>query len=161
MYWLYVHTSLTRVLAYLEGILLSPSCNSPLTCVSAARLEGFQLQVYNTSAVLVSWSPPQLPFGVQLKTYIVYYTQTTPEPGSPHSLGSSSGVGNTTMAENYGMVGGLYSNARYLFWVEAIVLELEGSIQTTSVVTARNATIFVPGEATIVHTTVQTINYWP
>ena len=52
------------------------------------------------------------------------------------------------MAENYGMVGGLYSNARYLFWVEAIVLELEGSLQTTGVVTARNATIFVPGEST-------------
>lgn len=96
------------------------------------------MHLYNASAVLVSWLPLQLPYGVQLQEYVVHYSQTrTTAHSIPHT-------GNKTMPGNYGVVGGLSSGTYYHFWVEARVLEMDGT-QPATVVSAPNATMFVPG----------------
>ena len=99
-------------------------------------LEEFKVQLYNTSAVLVSWQHPQLPFGVRLQHYIVHYARS--KISSPDEASTKS------MSENYGVIGGLQSDTYYHFWIEAIFLEMDGRLQSTVVVSA-NASVFVPG----------------
>lgn len=48
------------------------------------------------------------------------------------------------MLANYGTVEKLDSDQLYLFWAEAVIKEVDGSI-TTGVVSQQNATVFVPG----------------
>lgn len=89
--------------------------------------------------MVVSWTPPPLPFGVQLQEYAVHYKQTTSDTLSSTELDT------TTMAESYGIIEGLSSGANYKFWVEAVIQEIDGTIQTGDVVSARNVTLFIPG----------------
>ena len=97
----------------------------------------------NTSAVVVSWLPPVLPVGVQLIKYIVYHIPTS--TGTSQSLEvENAHIWNSTMLANYGTIRKLDSDQIYLFWGEAVIKEVDGSI-TTGVVSRRNATVFVPG----------------
>jgi hypothetical protein len=112
------------------------SVTSNFTTVHYAMLEEFKVQLYNTSAVLVSWQHPQLPFGVRLQHYIVHYARS--KISSPDEASTKS------MSENYGVIGGLQSDTYYHFWIEAIFLEMDGRLQSTVVVSA-NASVFVPG----------------
>ena len=106
----------------------------------SAMLERFKVQLYNASAVLVSWQPPQLPFGVLLQDYIVYHTWS--ESSSPEETTINS------MPDNRGVIGGLHSHTYYHFWVEAVFLELEGRVQSAVVVSA-NTSVFIPGNVTL------------
>ena len=98
-----------------------------------AMLEKFKVHLYNATAVLVSWQPPQLPFVVRLQEYIVHHTQL--ETSAPEE---------TSVKSNYGVIGGLRSHTYYHFWIEAVFLELDGRVQSTVVVSA-NASVFIPG----------------
>ena len=106
----------------------------------SAMLEKVKVQLYNASAVLVSWQPPQLPFGVLLQDYIVYHTWS--ESSSPEKTTINS------MSDNCGVIGGLYSHTYYHFWIEAVFLELDERVQSAVVVSA-NASVFIPGNATL------------
>lgn len=107
--------------------------------ISTVNLEHFKVGLHNTSAVVVSWTPPPLPFGVQLQEYVVHYKQTTSDTVS------STEFDTTTIAENYGIIEGLSSGANYQFWVEAVIQEIDGTIPTGDVLSARNVTLFIPG----------------
>jgi hypothetical protein len=113
------------------------------TTPDLVRLEELSVRLYNTSAVVLSWAPPQLPFGAQLTQYIIHYTGTRTPDDSPNVLHS----GRMTVSEASAVVGGLNSNVFYHFWVQAVVVE--GDYQSEDVVSAENVTIFVPDSAIV------------
>ena len=113
--------------------------------LSIAKLEGFQVKLFNTSAVFISWFPPQLPLGVRLVHYIVYYVNTSAaDHGNAHPV-EDRAVNRVVMSLNYGVVSQLSSNLYYHFWAEAVMEEIGGH-QVTSTVLSKNATIFMPGK---------------
>lgn len=85
--------------------------------------------------------PPQLPSGVQILEYVVHYEHSI----APNTSSWTESDQITVMTENYGVIGGLSSGANYQFWVEAKVLETDETVQTGDVVSASNATLFIPG----------------
>lgn len=89
--------------------------------------------------MVVSWASLPLPSGVQLREYVVHYKQTTLDTVS------STEFITTTMAGNYSIIEGLSSGANYEFWVEAVIQEIDGTLQTGDVLSAGNVTLFIPG----------------
>lgn len=85
--------------------------------------------------------PPPLPSGVQLLEYVVHYKQITTSDTIPSRESDNA----TVMAENFGIIEGLSSGANYDFWVEAVILEMDGTLRHGDIVSAGSVTLYIPG----------------
>lgn len=92
--------------------------------------------VLNTTSVRVSWSALALPPGVHVTHYFVRYSSSTVPP--------QEGTRQFPASVSCGEVGGLVPHTAYLFHVEGMILDIDGSVsQEGSPDTG--SVIFVPG----------------
>ena len=112
----------------------------PIIAFSIVSLERLSVGVLNTSAVLVSWTHPQLPMRVQLYNYLVSYSEIrTSYTSSDRELYS----GSVDAWENSVALAGLGSGVSYSVSVQSVVLE--DGVLSDDAVLSENVTVYVPG----------------